>query len=470
MVTLRYAETSIEMTTPLPTGFRDRPFSPYTYKTINRSGYDGNEWIKRAALILTVSCLFAFVVGLMTALVDFPSLHGHSHAPTIPAGLKMIDTHAAPDMEVLGGLKFSDAVAEKTGAEQSPFWIAFAAHESVSHQMFAHASALGIMQSNAADLVHTRIPHPLTGRELRLCYHVALNMGHQFRLGDIFVGPFTARCPPGIAELLCGKGCDLEDGFGVYAPINLEDSVTAVSPEHPGLFVGKRLQSYKYFEHVAPVVKQLYSLHPAEIDRAADHLEDLILPLWLASINRDIAFDGLDMSDVNVIGVHFRRDHHAKKGGTRYRFPPDPYFQSAISLLESRHEKRRYMYILVIASDVDVEYIMKNVPSIAERRDVVYSRLGMASPSLDFAMLRQCQHVITTLGSFGWWAGYLSSGEVVYYKDQFNMSHPLNEGKIDPADYWLPSWVGISDLDLDSYARMSLILKTSLEVSDGGVR
>ncbi|CAF1667187.1 unnamed protein product, partial [Didymodactylos carnosus] len=38
------------------------------------------------------------------------------------------------------------------------------------------------------------------------------------------------------------------------------------------------------------------------------------------------------------------------------------------------------------------------------------------SPELDLAALVVCQHTIVTSGSFGWWAAFLTNGDVVYDK------------------------------------------------------
>ena len=40
----------------------------------------------------------------------------------------------------------------------------------------------------------------------------------------------------------------------------------------------------------------------------------------------------------------------------------------------------------------------------------------------DFVLLQSCDHVIMTVGTFGWWAAWLTSqrrGTVMYYKDPF---------------------------------------------------
>ena len=50
-----------------------------------------------------------------------------------------------------------------------------------------------------------------------------------------------------------------------------------------------------------------------------------------------------------------------------------------------------------------------------------------------------------TIGTSGWWGGWLSGGEVVYKKDAFLMDHELNKGKVVVADHYPEEWVGLGD-------------------------
>ncbi|XP_069943707.1 uncharacterized protein [Cherax quadricarinatus] len=62
----------------------------------------------------------------------------------------------------------------------------------------------------------------------------------------------------------------------------------------------------------------------------------------------------------------------------------------------------------VVASD-DQDYVMD---ALGQELDVVFTQ-GFP-PELDLAVLVACNHTIITMGSFGFWAGYLAGGAVVY--------------------------------------------------------
>jgi galactoside 2-L-fucosyltransferase 1/2 len=60
------------------------------------------------------------------------------------------------------------------------------------------------------------------------------------------------------------------------------------------------------------------------------------------------------------------------------------------------------------------------------------------------AMLASCDHTISTVGSFGWWIGWLSGGDVTYFKWPAKEGSPLRKqyGK-DFSDYFYPGWIGL---------------------------
>ena len=62
---------------------------------------------------------------------------------------------------------------------------------------------------------------------------------------------------------------------------------------------------------------------------------------------------------------------------------------------------------------------------------------------VDLAILTLCKHTIITSGTFGWWAGWLSEGEVVYWKG-FPKPGSKNEKEIlFRGVYYPPHWIGI---------------------------
>ena len=64
---------------------------------------------------------------------------------------------------------------------------------------------------------------------------------------------------------------------------------------------------------------------------------------------------------------------------------------------------------------------------------------GRFGLEVDMAILTLSDDVIMTEGTFGWWGGFLSRGEVLYY------AHPVADGttlagKFNATEFFLPEW------------------------------
>ena len=60
------------------------------------------------------------------------------------------------------------------------------------------------------------------------------------------------------------------------------------------------------------------------------------------------------------------------------------------------------------------------------------------------ATLAKCNHVIMSVGTFGWWAGYFSGGDVIYFTPPFEAGSRLDKGYSE-EDFFPPKWIGMTD-------------------------
>ncbi|XP_042858012.1 galactoside alpha-(1,2)-fucosyltransferase 2-like [Penaeus japonicus] len=108
-----------------------------------------------------------------------------------------------------------------------------------------------------------------------------------------------------------------------------------------------------------------------------------------------------------LVGFHVRRTDYVRHAMINFgaKLPEDKYFTRALG-----HYRRRFSnnVAFVVASD-DMAFARQR---LAHHRDVFFSEGG--SPAEDMALLSSCNHSIITLGSYGFWTGYLAGGEVVY--------------------------------------------------------
>jgi len=66
--------------------------------------------------------------------------------------------------------------------------------------------------------------------------------------------------------------------------------------------------------------------------------------------------------------------------------------------------------------------------------------MSTQDPITDMAILTMCQHTIITVGTFGWWAAWLTNGTTVYYKDWPHRGSLLAAAN-SHADYFPPHWI-----------------------------
>ncbi|XP_046555084.1 galactoside alpha-(1,2)-fucosyltransferase 2-like [Haliotis rubra] len=93
----------------------------------------------------------------------------------------------------------------------------------------------------------------------------------------------------------------------------------------------------------------------------------------------------------------------------------------------------RQKYIDLSATD-DKNWCRKYVVS----SDIIL--MENSDPFVDFATLTLCDHMIMTVGTFGWWAAWLGDGHAVYYRDFPRPGSGLDRDLI-KEDHFLPHWV-----------------------------
>ncbi|XP_064111762.1 galactoside alpha-(1,2)-fucosyltransferase 2-like [Macrobrachium nipponense] len=106
-----------------------------------------------------------------------------------------------------------------------------------------------------------------------------------------------------------------------------------------------------------------------------------------------------------TIGVHVRRTDYMH---ALLRFksvvPEQAYFRRAMDYYREKHPGCRFL----VSSD-DLSFARR---SFGAYTDVLFTPGSVRE--LDMALLASCNHSIITVGSFGFWCGYLCGGEVVY--------------------------------------------------------
>ena len=216
-----------------------------------------------------------------------------------------------------------------------------------------------------------------------------------------------------------------ETNSGVYSP-----GLYNLPPED--VLVCCYLQSWKYFNNYKTMINHLFRFQRAIRERAAELLADAE-QMYLRK--NPAVYNGQYTPKLTYVGTHVRRgDYMLKEHLDRgYRPAPLAYLRKAMDYYRSKFSHT----VFVVSSD-DLSWCVQHL----NFSDVAF--VSGVDHGVDLATLASCNHTIMTVGTFGWWAGWLAGGEVVYYRDWIAPGSDL-AGRYNAQDYFLPDWKPIGD-------------------------
>ena len=97
----------------------------------------------------------------------------------------------------------------------------------------------------------------------------------------------------------------------------------------------------------------------------------------------------------------------------------------------------------VVSSD-DKDWTRANVVAPGgQPPDIVnVTYLPQHQPGQDMAIMAMCDHMVMSTGTFGWWAGWLTRGTTIYYKDWPRNGSQLH-GMFTREDFYPPAWIAM---------------------------
>ncbi|XP_075696955.1 galactoside alpha-(1,2)-fucosyltransferase 2-like [Rhinoderma darwinii] len=141
---------------------------------------------------------------------------------------------------------------------------------------------------------------------------------------------------------------------------------------------------------------------------------------------------------VTFVGVHVRRGDYLTIMPNIWKgvVADKQYLQTAMDYF-----RKKYQNPLFIVTSNGMDWCKENINTTLG--DVHFSGDSEeSSPTHDFALLAHCNHTIMTIGTFGYWAGYLARGETIYLSNYtLPESDFLKVFKYEAA--FLPDWIGI---------------------------
>lgn len=184
------------------------------------------------------------------------------------------------------------------------------------------------------------------------------------------------------------------------------------------------LQSWKYFENVQANLRKQLTFRTSIREWANRTLE---------KISREHNYTRRD--DVTFVGVHVRRgDMMRSVASYGYQVATPEYLHKAIAKFQNISN------IIYIVCSLEIRWVQEHLRNLT---NVFYSDPKHGAHK-DMALLAACDHVITTVGTFGWWGGWLSGGNVTYFKWPAKQGSGLRKQfSKDFKDFFLPDWIGL---------------------------
>eukprot|EP00591_Stephanopyxis_turris_P009444 CAMPEP_0195518230 /NCGR_PEP_ID=MMETSP0794_2-20130614/12623_1 /TAXON_ID=515487 /ORGANISM="Stephanopyxis turris, Strain CCMP 815" /LENGTH=304 /DNA_ID=CAMNT_0040647165 /DNA_START=134 /DNA_END=1048 /DNA_ORIENTATION=- len=203
---------------------------------------------------------------------------------------------------------------------------------------------------------------------------------------------------------------------GSITPEDASDSTTDVEVKGYGC-------SYTFFEDVEE-----------EILSAFEFTDDL------KKVSKEFMDNHKDSikEDSIKVGIHFRRTDMISFGGLYGPFPGTDFYKHSMKIMR---EKYGPSVIFLVASD-DVEWC--KAQDFLQVEDVLFIDQSTVE---DFAILKECDHMIIGHGTFAWWAAYLGAsqkgGDVMYFQE--DIEKPVKNKYFEADKFYLPKWTAVSN-------------------------
>ncbi|XP_055337362.1 galactoside alpha-(1,2)-fucosyltransferase 1-like [Paramacrobiotus metropolitanus] len=187
-------------------------------------------------------------------------------------------------------------------------------------------------------------------------------------------------------------------------------------------------QSWKYFHGVAPEIRALLTLKEA-IQRQA--INAILEGLQSLRLRGTLSRGSHNQQPVRV-GIHVRRGDIVNNAG----FAAHGHVAATEEYLlrMALRMQRRYPHAVFFVLSNDLEYCRR----LFREPNVVF--VAGKPATVDLAVMTFMDVLVLSVGSYGWWAAYLSDAqEVVYFKDWPRNGSEFARG-LAAEDYFLPAW------------------------------
>ena len=184
-------------------------------------------------------------------------------------------------------------------------------------------------------------------------------------------------------------------------------------------------QSWKYFARYQREIRQQFAFKDSILTEARNYLKNISMTYNVSAADGNLTF----------VAVHIRRgDRLSHTNVKQYRVASKSYLVKAMNAFRRNFSRVHF----VVCSD-DISWCREN---LSRQKNLSFSE--GKSYGVDMAIMSLCNHTVATVGTFGWWAGWLAGGVTTYYRKYAHESTTLYKG-LNISDHFLPNWVPMGD-------------------------
>ena len=203
-------------------------------------------------------------------------------------------------------------------------------------------------------------------------------------------------------------------------------------PKHDIAIEG-HLCSFKYFDDISSwLYKEIFSyINPVLMSVAQNSIQ---------KVKKDYSTKNQGIVPKTVC-VHVRRGDKAAEVAQSwgYRLP------TALDIINAMEymQKQSKHVVFIVTSDSKV-WCYQNLP----RTNIYISKLTLAFE--DFVLMSNCDDMVMTVGTFGWWASWLTSqrgGTAMYYNHPFITGSELDK-YLDRKDHFPADWIAYNSTSI----------------------
>ena len=190
--------------------------------------------------------------------------------------------------------------------------------------------------------------------------------------------------------------------------------------------IGHYLQSFKYFQDI---FGDIYKKNLSHFDENLLFKSSIFIQKAKHNYGQRNKIKSKE-TKITSICVHVRRGDFLSEHNIEHGFgvPSSLDIQNAMDYMQNK-----FMHTVFIVISNDLEWCKKNLNT----NNVYFSNFTSANE--DFVLICNCDHMIMTVGTFGWWRAWFTSwrgGMVMYYEHQFYAN--TNVYRSSNRHDWLP--------------------------------